>query len=185
MTNPTELANTLFDESSIITETSVSSSDRSNLPTNTETELHGTTSGRTRPTVFQPKERDQFSRSIRALREHCESVLVASKQLVFAAERQDPMDQELAGSEIADSLSKMWAERKARDEKWRRGLNFLQSATANLDFDMLNLEQAKTVQRCVEILCSSMLDNSDIQQLKRELRSAGLDPWNAISGNPE
>ena len=58
----------------------------------------------------------------------------------------------------------------------------MQSAITGMDFEILSVSQCESIKQCVEIIQSSMLDKDDVQQIKRELRKATLDPWKAISG---
>ena len=101
--------------------------------------------------------------------------------MIDSAVADDPMEKSLNGEELLECLANLWKHRIARGPLWQRGLNFLQSALADMDFEILSVGQCESIVRCVEIIQSSMLDKDDVQQIKRELRQCKLDPWKAIS----
>lgn len=110
------------------------------------------------------------------------AVELASSMCEFSAE-EACYDRAIVGNELIATLKLLWILRKARSRQWQKGLNFVQSALVDFAFEKLSSESCKHLLNAIKLLESSELENEDILEIKRELKLASLDPWNAISSH--
>jgi hypothetical protein len=111
----------------------------------------------------------------------CATAVDQAEQMVVHASNVEDLDLGITGNALIDTLSQLWNIREFRCKKWQMGVNFLQSALNGVSFETMLDSSCRYLADAVRIIQSSELDNDDIQQIKRLLKQADLDPYNVIS----
>lgn len=127
-----------------------------------------------KPIPVEQTERFNLRTQMRNASEACE-------KLIAAVENHDPAEMAIAGSEIVAALSNAAKYKRVRERNWFQALTVLHGVVAPCDFETIGIGSALVFKNCVEILNHSGLDRTDLNALRRELRSVGESPWTGIS----
>jgi hypothetical protein len=96
------------------------------------------------------------------------------------------MDLSVAGFKLLSILQDLWELREGREDDWVDLLNILQGALANEPFEKFTPDRCDAIRTIVsDHLATGVVDIDDIERTIQLLRNAGLDPWKAISGDPQ
>ena len=112
-------------------------------------------------------------------------------EMVLASESEDRIALSNAASDLDQVLVRMWDLREFRETDWRSVLNFLQGVMRYAwkisgGFETLSVRHCQAIEEVVKHnLGPATMDKEDVRSTLSKLESAGLDPWAAISGDPE
>jgi hypothetical protein len=96
------------------------------------------------------------------------------------------MELSVAGFRLLDVLGDLWKLRDVREDDWGDLLNILQGALSNEVFEKFTADRCDAILNIIaDHLASGVVGIDDIEQSIQLLRKAGLDPWKAISGDPQ
>jgi hypothetical protein len=111
--------------------------------------------------------------------------------MMLASESEDFMELSNSASDLDIVLGQMWDLREFRERDWHSILNFLQGVLryawmVSGGFETLSARQCKAIAETISHnLGPSTMDRENVLSTLRTLEKAELDPWAAISGNPE
>lgn len=105
-------------------------------------------------------------------------------RMVVAHQENELMDLSLAGFDLLETFSDLWAIRADREPDWREILNIIDCTLRKREFEDLTEMQVNTVRSCVGTLCLPTVDQTDLEEVVISLQRAGLSPFGAISGEP-
>ncbi len=138
----------------------------------------------------QPSRQPQTLPEIRTtLRTHWKKAQTAARNLLQAAQQDDPMARFGAADDLEQSLTELWNLRDHRDINWQAILNHLQGAMrqffASHAVEFLQVEQCRRIAEVVErYLGPATKTSDDLAEVVRLIEEAGADPYHAISGDP-
>jgi hypothetical protein len=112
-------------------------------------------------------------------------------EMMLASESGDPIELSNSASDLDHIFREMWDRRQYREIEWHSVLNFLQAVLRyawNISggFERLSVDECRAIADVVRHnLGPSTMDKENIRNTLKVLQAAGLDPWAAISGDPE
>ncbi|MBW8003457.1 MAG: hypothetical protein FVQ80_15825 [Planctomycetes bacterium] len=117
-----------------------------------------------------------------AFREYLADALASAKHMIQAVNTDEVMDLASAGIDLLDNLYRLWRMRTLREDQWQTVLNFLQSALTHVEFENLNHNQCRAIERIIEnYLSQGAISESEIEDAVEVLQQVDLDPWRGIS----
>jgi hypothetical protein len=112
-------------------------------------------------------------------------------EMVLASKSESLIELSNAASDLDQILGEMWDLREFREIDWHGVLDFLQGVLRYAwkiggGYEKLSNHQCEAIEQVIKNhLAPSTMDLEDVRSTLKILRSAGLDPWAAISGDPE
>jgi hypothetical protein len=112
-------------------------------------------------------------------------------EMVLASKSESLIELSNAASDLDQILGEMWDLREFREIDWRGVLDFLQGVLRYVwkiggGYEKLSNHQCEAIEEVIKNhLGPSTMDKEDVRSTLKILRTAGLDPWAVISGDPE